>query len=73
MGDRQKDLSADNVVVRKYIRILHRTPRLILMTFDAINSAERYRKETKILADMGKEIYLELTMLWWALILFGRP
>ncbi len=52
MGDRKKDLSADNVFVRKYIRILHSTPRCILMAFEEDNSAERYRKETKILADI---------------------
>ncbi len=45
LGDRKKDLSADNVFVRKYIRILHSTPRCILMAFEEDNSAERYREE----------------------------
>ena len=52
LGDRKKDLSADNVFVRKYIRILHSTPRCILQDFEADNSAERYGAEVQILADM---------------------
>ena len=45
LGDREKDLSADNAFVRKYIRILHSTPRGILKAFEADNSAERYREK----------------------------
>lgn len=45
LGDRQKDLSADNVVVRKYIRILHCTLRCIWVDFEADNSAERYKRK----------------------------
>ena len=45
LGDRKIDLSADNVFVRKYIRILHSTPRCILRDFEADNSADRYRAE----------------------------
>ncbi len=44
----EKYISADKVVVRKYIRILHRTPRFILMSLSVFNSAERYGAEVDI-------------------------
>ncbi len=70
MGDRKKDLSADNVFVRKYIRILHSTPRCILRAFLADNSAERYREKAKILADMKM---IENCRLWSAVFVLREP